>query len=205
MRAHFPTEDRAAARRLETRLIRLRTLWESTRKAGQQGPLTSMSYSIRRRSSTSSLLIALALLPCAAWSGEGDLRADVTSPIPAPGELRATGVRGDHVFTNLPFVKEADFATRVLYNDRPVLVFCEAKWSVPAREMTPVIDEIAARYATRLQIVKLDVEENPGLTTTYVISGIPTILLFQQGSVVGTKVGKLSRDQLALWLDERLP
>ena len=68
----------------------------------------------------------------------------------------------------------------------------------------PVLDEVGKEYAGRLTVAKLNVDENPKTPPRYGIRGIPTLMLFKGGNVEATKVGALSKSQLAAWLDSNL-
>lgn len=96
------------------------------------------------------------------------------------------------------------FEDDVLKADKPVLVDYWAEWCGPCKMIAPIIDEIAGSYADKLKIVKLNIDENPQTPPKYGIRGIPTLMLFKDGSVHAQKVGALSRSQLAAFLDTNL-
>ncbi|MBK1722269.1 thioredoxin family protein [Thiocystis violacea] len=156
------------------------------------------------RLTVSSLLLSLTLFPfppCSAAQGQS---ASIEPPIAAPRGLLAARVRPGIQSGAVTTVTEADFNPLALQSERPVLVFCVADWSSPARDMEPVITAVAGAYAQRLRVLSLDVEKNPTLRNRYVISGIPAYLLFERGEIVATKLGTLSREQLEHWLDTAL-
>jgi thioredoxin 1 len=104
---------------------------------------------------------------------------------------------GDHT---LEF-NDSSFDTDVLNADVPVLVDFWAEWCGPCRQMTTTIDALAADYAGRAKIGKLNVDHNNGTASRYNIRGIPTILLFKGGVVVEQKVGALPKSELTKMLD----
>lgn len=86
-------------------------------------------------------------------------------------------------------VTEATFDQEVLQNDRAVLVDFWAEWCGPCRAVSPILDQIATEHSDKLDIVKLNVDENPGLAMKYQITAIPAMKVFQGGQVVHTVIG----------------
>ncbi|MGR0218818.1 thioredoxin [Agromyces sp. ZXT2-6] len=86
-------------------------------------------------------------------------------------------------------VTEATFEQEVLQNDRAVLVDFWAEWCGPCRAVSPILDQIATEHSEKLDIVKLNVDENPGLAMKYQITAIPAMKVFKGGEVVHTVIG----------------
>ncbi len=101
-------------------------------------------------------------------------------------------------------VTDQTFESEVLKAEQPVLVDYWAEWCGPCRMIAPILDEIAGEYAERVKVCKLNVDENQATPPKYGIRGIPTLMLFRNGNVEATKVGALSKSQLAAFLDSNL-
>ncbi|WP_353826936.1 thioredoxin [Agromyces sp. SYSU T0242] len=86
-------------------------------------------------------------------------------------------------------VTEATFDQEVLQNDKAVLVDFWAEWCGPCRAVSPILDQIATEHSEKLDIVKLNVDENPGLAMKYQITAIPAMKVFKGGEVVRTVIG----------------
>lgn len=105
---------------------------------------------------------------------------------------------------NIVYTSDDQFAEDVLAADKPVLVDYWAEWCGPCKMIAPILDEIAEEYGDRLKICKLDIDANQNTPPKYGIRGIPTLMLFKNGEVEATKVGALSKNQLAAFLDSNL-
>jgi thioredoxin 1 len=101
-------------------------------------------------------------------------------------------------------VSDASFESDVLKAGKPVLVDYWAEWCGPCKMIAPILDEAAKDYGERLQIAKMNVDENPDVPARYGIRGIPTLMLFKDGQLAATKVGALSKSQLTAFLDGHL-
>jgi len=101
-------------------------------------------------------------------------------------------------------VTDADFEEKVLKSAEPVLVDYWAEWCGPCKMIAPVLEEIGAEYAGKLTVAKLNIDDNPTTPQRFGVRGIPTLMLFKNGEVEGTKVGAMSKSQLAAFLDTYL-
>ncbi len=101
-------------------------------------------------------------------------------------------------------VTDDTFEAEVLSSEQPVLVDYWAEWCGPCKMIAPILQEIANDYATKVKVAKLNIDENPATPPKYGIRGIPTLMLFRNGNVEATKVGALSKSQLAAFIDSNL-
>src|ERR1700732_4258464 len=103
--------------------------------------------------------------------------------------------------TNTLTFTDAGWDKDVLNSDVPVLVDFWAEWCGPCRMMTPTVDAIATDYAGRVKVGKLNVDENAATCMRYHVRGIPTLLLFKGGQVVGQKKGAVGKSDVQKMLD----
>jgi thioredoxin 1 len=105
---------------------------------------------------------------------------------------------------SITHVSDKSFEQDVLKADKPVLVDYWAPWCGPCKQIAPILEELSRDYDGRVQIAKIDVDDNPETATRYGIRGIPSLLLYKGGEVIATKVGAVSKSQLAQFLDSHL-
>jgi thioredoxin 1 len=99
---------------------------------------------------------------------------------------------------------DATFEADVLKSTQPVLVDYWAEWCGPCKMIAPILDEVAISYEGKLQIAKMNVDENRDIPAKFGIRGIPTLMLFKDGELAATKVGALSKSQLTAFIDQQL-
>ena len=101
-------------------------------------------------------------------------------------------------------VSDANFETEVLKSTSPVVVDFWAEWCGPCRMIAPALEEIAGDIGDQVEIVKLNIDENPDTPGRYGVRGIPTMLLFKGGQPVAQKVGAAPRSHIQQWLEGEL-
>jgi thioredoxin 1 len=101
-------------------------------------------------------------------------------------------------------VSDASFESDVLNGDLPVLVDFWAEWCGPCRMIAPILDEIADEYEGRLKVAKVNIDENPATPPRFNIRGIPTLIIFKEGTVAAQKVGAVSKSQLTALIDSTI-
>ncbi len=105
---------------------------------------------------------------------------------------------------NVTHVSDDSFEEDVLKSTTPVLVDFWAEWCGPCKMIAPILEDISNEYGDRLKIAKLNIDENSATPPQFGIRGIPTLILFKNGQAEATKVGALSKSQLAAFLDSSL-
>jgi thioredoxin 1 len=125
---------------------------------------------------------------------------DVFSTANNHSSRRSTRVSSPHIINT----SDATFANDVLKSEKPVLLDFWAEWCGPCKMIAPILDELSGVYADRVRIAKLNIDENPQTPPKFGIRGIPTLILFKNGTVEAQQVGAVSRSQLAAFLDSHL-
>ena len=97
-------------------------------------------------------------------------------------------------------ITDATFEADVLQADKPVVVDFWAEWCGPCKMIAPILDEVATGYEGKLQITKMNVDENRDIPAKFGIRGIPTLMVFKGGQLAATKVGAMSKAQLTAFI-----
>lgn len=105
---------------------------------------------------------------------------------------------------HIHYVTDDNFEAEVLESPQAVLVDYWAEWCGPCKAIAPILDEIAAEYAGKLKVAKLNIDDNQNTPAKFGIRGIPTLMIFKNGNVEATRVGALSKSQLAAFIDSNL-
>ncbi len=101
-------------------------------------------------------------------------------------------------------VTDSSFEEDVLKSEAPVMVDYWAEWCGPCKMIAPILDEIADEYTGNLTVAKINIDENPQTPQKYAVRGIPTLMIFKDGEVAGTKVGAVSKLQLSAFIDSTI-
>ncbi|MBF0672243.1 thioredoxin [Salinibacterium sp. dk2585] len=99
-------------------------------------------------------------------------------------------------------VTDATFEAEVLNSDKPIMVDFWAEWCGPCRAVSPILDQIASEHSDKLEIVKLNVDDNPQTAMKYQITSIPAMKVFKGGEVVKTVIGAKPKPALEADLAE---
>jgi thioredoxin 1 len=97
---------------------------------------------------------------------------------------------------SLIHLTDTNFDEEVLKSEKPVLVDFWAPWCGPCRAIGPVVEELAAAYADRVKVAKINIDENPKTATVYGVMSIPTLVLFKGGSIMEKLVGLVPKNRL---------
>lgn len=101
-------------------------------------------------------------------------------------------------------VTDDTFAAEVLQSDKPVLVDFWAPWCGPCRQVSPILEELSNDYADKIEVVKVNTDENPRIAASYGITSIPTLNVYQGGELVKSLVGARPKPALVRELADYL-
>jgi thioredoxin 1 len=101
-------------------------------------------------------------------------------------------------------ISDASFEADVLQSATPVMVDFWAEWCGPCKMIAPILDEVAGAYQGKLQVAKMNVDDNRDVPAKFGIRGIPTLMVFKNGQLAATKVGAVSKAQLTAFIDQQL-
>ena len=106
--------------------------------------------------------------------------------------------------SSAPAVTDSSFDKEVLQSDLPVLVDFWAPWCGPCRMVAPIVEEISKDFEGKIKVFKLNTDENPNVASQYGIRSIPTLMIFNKGKLIDTKVGSLPKSALETWIQSNL-
>lgn len=101
-------------------------------------------------------------------------------------------------------VTDDSFDNDVLKASGAVLVDFWAPWCGPCKQIAPLLKEVAEEMGDKITIAKIDIDDNPNTPGKYGVRGIPTLTIFKDGNVQGTKVGAVNKGKLVDFINEHL-
>lgn len=101
-------------------------------------------------------------------------------------------------------VSDDEFDATVLQSSKPVVVDFWAEWCAPCKLIAPVLEEVDSELGEKIDIAKINIDDNPQVPSTYGVRGIPTLMMFKDSELVSSRVGALSKAQLSEWINENL-
>jgi thioredoxin 1 len=102
-------------------------------------------------------------------------------------------------------VSDASFQNDVLNSKVPVVVDFWAEWCGPCKMIAPALEELSNEFGGKVTVVKINIDENPGVPQKYGVRGVPTLMIFSQGQVAATKVGALPKSKIKEWIESSIP
>jgi thioredoxin 1 len=116
------------------------------------------------------------------------------------GTIYKVSIMSEHITA----VSDGAFESDVINSDSPVLVDFWAEWCNPCKMIAPILEEVASEYNEKVQVMKLNIDENPETPPKFAVRSIPTLILFKNGQVIATHTGSLNKSQLTAFLDSHL-
>ena len=101
-------------------------------------------------------------------------------------------------------VTDSSFEADVLQADEPVLVDFWAEWCGPCKQIAPALDEIGEELSGKMTLAKVNIDDNPEMPQKYGVRGIPTLMFFNEGKLIDTKIGSLPKSALDEWIERNL-
>src|SRR5262245_49148340 len=101
-------------------------------------------------------------------------------------------------------VSDASFEGDILKSDKPVLVDFWAPWCGPCRSVAPIVDDLATQYVGKIKVAKINVDESSAVAMKYMVTSIPTFILFKNGEVADRVLGAMPRSEFVKFIDRNL-
>ena len=105
---------------------------------------------------------------------------------------------------HIHYVTDDTFEPEVLQSSTPVLVDYWAEWCGPCKLIAPHLEALASELGDKVQMVKVNIDENPLTPTRYGVRGTPTLMIFKNGEVAATKVGAMPKTKLLEWIESSI-
>ena len=105
---------------------------------------------------------------------------------------------------NIKTVTDSSFEQDVLNSTKPVLIDFWAEWCGPCKAIAPIVSDIAAAYEGKINVMKMNIDDNPETPTQFQIKGIPTLILFKDGQMIDQIVGAVPKDRLETMLKKHV-
>jgi thioredoxin len=105
---------------------------------------------------------------------------------------------------NIQAVSDASFEGDILKSDKPVLVDFWAPWCGPCRSVSPIVDDLATQYSGKIKVAKINVDESSAVAMKYMVTSIPTFILFKNGEVADRVLGAMPRSEFVKFIDRNL-
>ena len=105
---------------------------------------------------------------------------------------------------NVQTVSDASFEGDILKSEQPVLVDFWAPWCGPCRSVAPIVDDLATQYSGKIKVAKINVDESSQVAMKYMVTSIPTFILFKNGEVADRVLGAMPRSEFVKFIDRNL-
>ena len=99
---------------------------------------------------------------------------------------------------------DQDFEKDISSQNLPVVVDFGAEWCGPCKQLDPILKELATENLDKFKVFKINIDENPTIPQKFGVRGIPTIMIFNEGNLIDTKVGSMPKSALEAWIKSNL-
>lgn len=105
---------------------------------------------------------------------------------------------------NASKLSDSEFEEKVINSSLPTMIDFWAEWCGPCRQLAPTVEQLAEEMSDKINIVKMNIDENPETPSKYGVKGIPALIIFKDGKPIATKVGTAPKNDIKQWIEDNI-